>query len=267
MEKKILTTMIFVILGVVVGVAVAVQRTTNPVVVEQLTEVVKSLRDIQGRLVSIEEQSKEVASFFKEVQNQNQRALQQAQQRPTPPQEDYAKVHQIDFGNQPIKGPAEARVTLVEFVDIQCPFCQRFHGVINEVLKEYPNDVKYALKHYPLPFHPMARPAAKAVLAAGEQGKYYEMADALLSGGTNNLTESRFEELAKQLNLNVEKFKKDFKEKDAQWEQTINQDMAQATKIEVRGTPTFFLNGRKTMARDLASFKLEIDDILKEASK
>ncbi len=264
MREKILSMVIFVFVGIVIGVAVAVQRTTNPVMIDQLTETVRSLKQVEAHLAVIEKHADTVAAFFKNVEDQNKRM--QGQQRQQGPTEDYSKVYEIDPGSSPIRGKKDAPVTIVAFMDFQCPFCQRFHPPIIETLKAYPDKVRYILKNYPLPFHPQARPAAKAALAAGEQGKYYEMADLLLSSGTN-LTDAHFEELAKQLGLDVEKFKKDYKEKDANWEKILNDDMALGSKVDVQGTPTFFINGRKTMARDFNSFKTEIDKILSEQPK
>ena len=278
MEKKILTLMAAVVAGIIIGVALAVQRTTNPVVIEQLsgitrslknleklTEIANSVKIIETRLATMETQTNSIIDEVKRLPLAAA-AQRMAPQPPQPPSEDFSKVYDLDMAHARIRGNKNARVTLVEFVDFQCPFCQRFHPVMTEVLKAYPNDVNYALRNYPLPFHPQAKPAAKAALAAGEQGKYYEMVDALLQSG-GALTEDKFQELAKSLGLNVSKFMKDYKEKDAQWEDVIKKDGELAAKADVRGTPTYYINGHKTMARDLNSYKTEIDKMLKELKK
>ena len=215
-----------------------------------------SARDkkIEQRLTSLERKVDDLIVALKKVQ-------QPAKARPSLPADEYTKIHQIDLGTSSIKGPKNAPVTIVEFMDFQCPFCLRFHPVIEEILKTYPEKVNYVLKNFPLNFHPQAKPAAKAALAAKEQGKYWEMVELLLQNN-KNLTDEKFEELAKSLGLNTEKFMKDYKEKDAEWEKLIQEDMALAQKVAVRGTPTFYINGRKTKARDLATFKKEIDEIL-----
>ena len=187
-----------------------------------------------------------------------------APQAPTPqmpPSEDYNKVYTIDISKSYVYGKKGAPITIVEFTDFQCPFCSRFHGPALEAVKAYPDKVNYVIKNFPLPFHPNARPAAKAALAAGEQGKYFEMADALLAN-QQKLSDEGYKELAKQIGLNVNKFEKDLKEKDAQFEAAIVQDLKTVEEVDVRGTPSFFLNGKKTMARDLAGYKREIDQIL-----
>lgn len=275
MEKKILTLMAAVIAGIIIGVALAVQRTTNPVMMEQLsgiahslksmeklTDIADSVKNIENRLSMMETQTNAVVDTLKRLGGPSQRIAQPS----APPSEDFSKVHDLDMAHARIQGKKNAPVTIVEFVDFQCPFCQRFHPAVNEVMKAYPHQVNYALRNYPLPFHPQAKPAAKAALAAGEQGKYFEMAELLLQNAAA-LSDEKFQELAKNLGLNVSKFMKDYKDKDAQWEEAIKKDMDLAVKADVRGTPTYYLNGRKTTARDLNSYKTEIDKILNELKK
>ncbi len=172
--------------------------------------------------------------------------------------EDFKKAHQIDIGASPVKGPKNAAVTIVEFVDLQCPFCAKFYSVTNEVLKAYPYKVNFVIKNFPLSFHPNARPAAKLALAANEQGKYFEMVELLLQNKAE-VNESRIKEYAKKLRLNTKRLIKDYKEKDARWEEQIKADIKLGQQVDVRGTPTFYVNGRKTQARDFAAFKSEID--------
>lgn len=275
MEKKVLTLLIVVITGIVIGVAVAVQRTVKPVIVMQLNEIIHSLKTVEKglsnldrRLAAIETQSQQVANTFKNFQAPSLRVAQQPQQpqqpqAPAVPSEDYNKAYTIDIAHSPVRGNPKAPVTIVEFVDFQCPFCQRFYPPVQETLKAYPKEVNYILKSYPLPFHPQARPAAKAAFAAGEQGKYWEMVDLLMQNAAN-LSDEKFKELAQQLKLNVDKFMKDYKEKDARWEELINKDINLGGQVDVRGTPTFYINGRKTVARDINAFKAEIDKLLNE---
>jgi len=165
-----------------------------------------------------------------------------------------------------VRGNPDAKVTIVEFSEVQCPYSQRFHPVLSEVLAAYPKDIKLIFKHFPLNFHPNARPAAKAMLAAAEQGKYWEMLDLLFENG-RDLSDEKYTEFAKQLGMDVEKFTKDLKEKDSQWEEMIEKDVALARSVNVRGTPTCFINGKLTRARTLEAFKQEIDALLAEGSQ
>jgi protein-disulfide isomerase len=172
------------------------------------------------------------------------------------------KVYKIDLGQSPVKGDPNAKVTVVEFSDFQCPFSQRFHPVAIDAVSAYPSGVKYVLKNFPLDFHDQARPAIKALLAANEQGKYWEMMDVLAKNG-KEVGEGKFKELAGKIGIDVVRFEKDMKEKDAQWEKVINEDLAAAKQAEVMGTPTFYINGKRTNARTLEEFKKEIDQLLK----
>jgi protein-disulfide isomerase len=144
---------------------------------------------------------------------------------------------------------------------LQCPFCARFYPPLKEVLAAYPDKVRVVLKNFPLSFHPNARPAAKVALAANEQGKYYEMADLLMQNGAD-VSEDKVKDYAKQLNLNYNKLMSDLKNNEAAYEKRIADDSALGQQVDVQGTPTFFINGKKTNARDFNSYKTEIDQIL-----
>jgi protein-disulfide isomerase len=135
--------------------------------------------------------------------------------------------------------------------------------VIDQVLEAYPGKVKYVVKHFPLGFHQQATPAAKALLAAEKQGKFYEMLNVVLDNN-HQLSAEKFIELAQGIGLNVDQFKKDLEENDAEWGEWIQDDFSLGTKVDVRGTPTYFLNGKKTIARTLGDFQKEIDAILGE---
>lgn len=221
-------------------------------------EVENQLKSLERRLNTLEKQWKDV--------KKGTEMLQQAMKQPSMPEEDYTKVHTIEIGNSFVQGPQEAPVTVVEFLDFQCPYSARFHPPLVEALKAFPNKVKYVVKNFPLPFHPQARPAAKAALAAGKQGKYWEMVDALLQNG-QKLNEGTFKKIAEDLGLDSEKFIADYKNNDEEWEKLIKEDISLAREISVRGTPTFFINGRKTSAKDAETFKKAIEESLKEGKK
>lgn len=178
-----------------------------------------------------------------------------------PPAEDLNKVYAIDVGSTAVSGKTDAPVTITMFADFECPFSARFYEPIKEVLIAYPDKVKLMIKNFPLDFHQNAVPAAKAALAAGLQGKYFEMADLLMKNKAEAL-EVKLKEYAKALGLNAKKLLEDLKNKDAEFDKQIKEDMDLGSQSDVRGTPTFFLNGKKSNARDLNSWKAEIDAIL-----
>ncbi len=216
------------------------------------SQVLDRLAAIERRLMSMEEKMQAAPA-----------PLPEAAKPQMPPSEDFNKVYNIEVGNSHVKGKKDAPVTIVAFTDIQCPFCSRFHTPFQEALKAYPNKVNFMIKNYPLPFHPSARPAAKVALAAGEQGKYFEMIDILLAN-QDKLTDDGYKELAKKVGVNVDKLFKDLKNNDAAYEAIINKDAEVVSSSDVRGTPTFFINGKKTMARDVEGIKAAIDKALAE---
>ena len=132
---------------------------------------------------------------------------------------------------------------------------------MEQVLEAYPNDVKFVYKNYPLPFHNQAMPAAKAAVAAGKQDKFWEMHDKIFAD-YRNLNQANFEKWAGEIGIDVEKFKADMKAPETQ--ALINTEMKQAQAGAVRGTPTFFINGKKPQGRTLELYKQIIDGILKD---
>jgi protein-disulfide isomerase len=181
---------------------------------------------------------KTVESYF---QKRQQEAMKEEEDRARNEVENQFKNPvKIDLGSAPVKGPANAKVTIVEFSDFQCPFCRRGNDTVAQVLKMYPNDVKVAFKHKPLPMHPEAEPAARATWAAQKQGKFWEMND-MLFGNQDKLASAFYEEAAKKIGLNVEQFKKDMASPEAA--AAVKADAEQGDKLGVQGTPNFFING------------------------
>jgi protein-disulfide isomerase len=176
---------------------------------------------------------------------------------PARPQIDPNKVYDIPVGSSPLKGPKDAKVTIVKFSDYQCPFCAQSAPLIEQVLQAYPNDVKYVYKQFPLTtIHPQAMPASKAALAAGKQGKFWEM-HALIFENYRQLSPEKLKELAQQLNLDMAKWEADMNSPDVQAE--IDEEMKQARAADVTGTPTIFVNGKRLMNRSFDGFKQAIE--------
>ena len=142
-------------------------------------------------------------------------------QKPKPAQK--VDLADLEIGDAPVKGPADAPVTIVEFSDFECPYCNKGTNNLMEAVDKFDGKVKVAFKHYPLPFHKEAKPAARAAMAAGEQGKFWEMHDLLFQNQRKLKQDGIYEQLAKQLGLNMAKFKEDMKK--SEYGQTINQDM------------------------------------------
>jgi len=177
---------------------------------------------------------------------------------------DVAFIQEINIAGAPIKGPANAPVTIVVFDDFQCPYCSRLAPMLKEVLAAYPKEVKLAYKHYPLRNHRYARPAAAASLAANEQGMFWEYHD-LLFANYNQLNELKFLEFARQLGLNIKRFEEDMKS--PAYQNVINTDTRDGIAAGVRGTPAVFINGRPLKDRSIGGFKKIIDNELEKAGK
>lgn len=140
-----------------------------------------------------------------------------------------------------------AKVTIVEFADFQCPACARTQPIIKQILHDYKDEVTFVFRHFPLPQHTNAIPAARAAEAAGEQKKFFEMAD-LLYANQDRWGESRdpqgiFLDLAGDLGLNKEQFMKDLESQ--KYDDRIQEDKSDGMTLGANSTPTIFINGQK----------------------
>jgi len=176
------------------------------------------------------------------------------------PQVDPNKVYPLAAGDSPARGPAEAKVLIVEFSDYQCPFCSQAEPLLDQVMAAYPNDVKRVYKQFPLTsIHPNALPASKAAVAAGKQGKFWEM-HAKLFGNQRELSPDNYKKWAEELKLDVARFEKDMASPEVQ--QQIDKEMQEAKAADVTGTPTIFVNGKRLQQRSMDGFKAAIDSSL-----
>ncbi len=139
-------------------------------------------------------------------------------------------------------GPKDASVWLVEFSDFQCPACGQFYPVVKQLTEKYKDSIFFAYRNYPLPTHTMAMPAARAAEAAGIQGKYWEMHDALFTK-QSELSTNFISSEAARLGLNLEQFTQDMQS--TTLETSITNDIAVGDAIGISATPTFYLNGKK----------------------
>jgi protein-disulfide isomerase len=199
-----------------------------------------------------------VQSYFQKQQQNQQR--KQAEQEEKEMEDQFKNPIKVELGKAPVKGNPAAKFTIVEFSDFECPYCQRGADEVEKVVKMYPNDIKVAFKHYPLPFHQKAIPASKAAMAAGEQGKFWEMYE-LLFANQDALTTEGFVAHAQKLGLDVEKFKKDLA--NPEYDKTIAADMEQGKKLGINGTPGFFVNGVAVKGARPAQYFAQIIERLK----
>jgi protein-disulfide isomerase len=159
----------------------------------------------------------------------------------------------IDVADAPMKGNPSARVTLIEFADYECPHCKRAQPVLRQAVDEYKNDVRVYFKHYPLSAHPNARLAAEAAVAAQKQGKFWPYNDGVWAH-SEGLTPAVLEQIAKDVGLDVEKWRKDLDSDEVR--QRVQKDHADGEALSIQATPTIYLNGREyTDGRDIDSLK------------
>jgi protein-disulfide isomerase len=169
--------------------------------------------------------------------------------------------------DDPVKGEkTNFLVTIVEFSDFQCPFCTRVNPTLKEIHEKYGDKVRVIFKQNPLDFHKSAEPAARAALAAGEQGKFWEMHDLLFANQARLAEPEIYTELANQLGLNVKKFEEAFNgEKTKRY---VQEDLALGAKVGARGTPNFFINGVQLVgAQPFPAFEAEIKKQIEVAEK
>lgn len=162
------------------------------------------------------------------------------------------------------QGTRNYTITIVEFGDYQCPACGYVEPMIEKLLAEYPQ-AKLVFRNFPLPGHQNAMIAAEAAEAAGAQGKFWEMHNAIYLNqeiwSKMETPMDAFVEMAKKLNLDLEKFKQDV-QNHAHVER-INKDRDDGVALGVNSTPTFYINGRKYLGgNSYVTLKLAIDEAL-----
>ncbi len=140
-----------------------------------------------------------------------------------------------------IRGNSKAPVTLVEFSDLQCPFCGRFHPTLQQAMKEYGDKVRWVYKHFPLDsIHPYARPLAEASECAAEQGKFWEFVDADFEK-QGEIGADFAEKIASDLKLNMDKFKSCVSSR--KYKDRVSADYSAGLAAGVQGTPHTLING------------------------
>ncbi len=149
----------------------------------------------------------------------------------------------VEVGNAPTFGNKNAKVTIVEYSDFQCPFCSKGADVLNKIKKKYGDKVQVAFKNFPLPFHNHAEQAAVAGLCANEQGSklFWKMHDEMFENQESLDTEG-LKKMAKKVGLKTAEFEKCLSENKTLAQ--VRADMEEGRNLKVKSTPTFFINGQ-----------------------
>jgi protein-disulfide isomerase len=173
-------------------------------------------------------------------------------------------VWKIPVTGSPVRGPNDALVTIVEFIDLECPFSFKVQPALDAVLEKYGNKVRLVFKHNPLAFHKRARPAAQFanyVYKRGGSEKFFEAVGVLFLN-QKDLSDQTFKNIASQLGLDPEQALREMSKQEA----VIAADQGVADDFEARGTPHFFINGKRlTGAQPVERFVERIDAALVEA--
>jgi len=173
-------------------------------------------------------------------------------------------VLEVSIENRPWTGGANARVTIVEFTDFECPSCAATQPVLEELIKEYGDKVKLVARSYPLDQHKHAFKSAEAAEAAREQGKYWEYI-ALLFKNQKALEVDKLKEYASQLGLDRKRF--DDALDSGKFSDSVKHDVADGDKLGVDATPTVFINGRRIVDKTRDGLKSAIEAAFTETTK
>jgi len=175
-----------------------------------------------------------------------------------------AIMAKMNLKDEPFLGAKDAKVTIVEYSDFQCPFCKKGYDTIEQVLKQYEGKVKVYFRHYPLPFHPWATPGAIAAECAKLQKPeaYWTLYHALFEHQSEvnqgNVKEKATEYL-KDSHIDMAKWNDCFDNKKTQ--DRVTAQTSEGAGLGVTGTPAFFINGRMLVgAQPIEKFKDVIDD-------
>lgn len=173
-----------------------------------------------------------------------------------------AKVDLKISNSDHVRGNKNAVVKIFEFSDFQCPYCARHQETMNQLIKDYGDQVAWIYKNFPIASHPLGMPGALAAECAGEQGKFWEMSDLIFSK-QDTLTADSFSKFASDLGLDTAKF--DTCVKEEKYKEKILADYNLGVESGVQGTPTNFINNNAVPgAVPYADMKNIIDQLLKK---
>lgn len=173
---------------------------------------------------------------------------------------DANKVKTIVTDGSPSLGPPDAPITIVEWADFECPFCKLMVPLLDELVKRFDGQVRLVYKFYPLESHPHGEIAARAAVAAMNQGKFWEMHHQIFEH-QDRLEQADLEGYAKDIGLDLPQFKKDLTSEETT--QRILKDKKQADELGLGGTPFVFINGREVDLKHLTNPYEDLEDWVK----
>ena len=193
---------------------------------------------------SLEEMSGEIRRYLSRQRYQKRYQAFVDRLKAASPVESFLEPNRVEIQtlSSPSLGPVDAPVTLVEFSDFQCPYCARLAPVVKRIAGEYPGQVRVVFRQFPLrSIHPHAQKAAEASLCAFDQGRFWEMHDALF-GDIKKLEPKDLTARARKLNLDLGAFNQCLES--GKYAATVQQDLEDGMAAGVSGTPAVYINGR-----------------------
>lgn len=180
---------------------------------------------------------------------------------------DQGRIKKVDISKAPVRGKKSARVTVVEFVDFQCPYCRVAYIFEDQVMKDYSGKIRWVYKAFPLGFHPWAQPAAVAAECAKLQGdgKFWRLHDEIFRSqnvisSTSTKADLRLQELAMKCGVNPQRFLACYQGKEAP--QAVEKDLFEGQSAGINGTPGFLVNGHLVSGADERTLRQRIDEAL-----
>jgi protein-disulfide isomerase len=219
-------------------------------------------RDIGAQLDRIEKEQKETKELVQKLL-----ARPGGQRGPERKRHDPAVTYAVPIEGSPVKGKPDAPVTIVEAYEFACPACENARGVIDEMAKAYPDDVRVVYRTF-LIHPPVATIPAHAACAANRQGKFDEMAPLIWDKGFNanrNLSAENMEALAKEAGLDLARFKADMNGDECK--KFVQEEHTSLARLGVGATPSIFVNGRYLARRSPDQFKALIEEELAKAKE
>jgi len=227
-------------------------------------EEIRALRsEVAGLRRELRSLSQEIQALTAALKNSN--STVGVNSRSAPESQVDMTVYDVEVGSSPILGPKDAPVTIVEFADLQCPYCAREYSTLKEIIKQYPGKVRLVFKHFPLGFHTKAKPAHAAVELAFQKGgnnAFWKMYDMIMAD-PKKLEIADLRVYAKKIGLDLNKFDK-VTSNITTMDEMLKADKAMAIKCNVKATPTILINGLKLTNRSIDGYKKRINEILAE---
>lgn len=169
--------------------------------------------------------------------------------------------------NDWVVGNADAKVTLVEYLDFECEACGAYYPLTTQLKEEYKDSMRFVVRYFPLPGHKNSRTAAYSVEAAGKQGKFWEMYTILFTKQSEwseqqVTNQDQFEKYAVEAGVSIDQWKKDVASLEVM--KRVDDSYQEAVSLNLQGTPSFFLNGKKIEnPKGYEAFKQVVENALK----